>query len=157
MTFHFIEGHQQTWPIRVMCQTLEVSPAGYYAWLRRPPSFQEQRREALLVLIQGIHAEVKRRYGSPRIHATLAARGETCSVNTVAKLMHDNDIRAKSARKFRCRTTDSNHALPVAENVLGRQFNPEAARAWWRIRIGAASMPASITNFSWARTGSYAA
>ena len=37
MTFRFIKGHQQTWPIRVMCQTLEVSPAGYYAWLRRPP------------------------------------------------------------------------------------------------------------------------
>ena len=131
MTFRFIEGHQQTWPIRVMCQTLEVSPAGYYAWLRRPPSFQEQRREALLVLIQGLHAEVKQRYGSPRIHKALAARGETCSVNTVAKLMRDNDIRAKSARKFRCTTTDSNHALPVAQNVLGRQFNPEAANEAW--------------------------
>ena len=131
MTFRFIEGHQQTWPIRVMCQTLEVSPAGYYAWLRRPPSFQEERREALLVLIRGIHAEVKQRYGSPRIHAALAARGETCSLNTVAKLMHDNDIRAKSARKFRCRTTDSNHALPVAENVLNRQFDPEAANEAW--------------------------
>ena len=131
MTFRFIEGHQQSWPIRVMCRTLEVSPAGYYAWRRRPPCFQEQRREALLVLIQGIHAEVKQRYGSPRIHAALAARGETCSVNTVAKLMHDNGIRAKSARKFRCRTTDSNHALPVAENVLGRQFDPEAANEAW--------------------------
>jgi putative transposase len=131
VTFSFIEGHQQTWPIRVMCQTLQVSPAGYYAWLRRPPSFQEQRREALLVLIQGIHAEVKQRYGSPRIHKALAARGETCSVNTVAKLMHDNDIRAKSARQFRCKTTDSNHALPVAQNVLGRQFDPEAANEAW--------------------------
>ena len=131
MTYRFIEGHQETWPIRVMCDALEVSPAGYYAWLRRPPSFQEQRREALLGLIQGIHAEVKQRYGSPRIHAALAARGETCSVNTVAKLMHDNDIRAKSARKFRCKTTDSNHAFPVAENVLGRQFDPEAANEAW--------------------------
>jgi transposase InsO family protein len=114
-----------------MCETLEVSPAGYYAWLRRPPSFQEKRREALLVLIRGIHAEVKRRYGSPRIHATLAARGEACSVNTVAKLMRANDIRAKSARKFRCRTTDSSHALPVAENVLDRQFDPEAPNEAW--------------------------
>ena len=131
MTYRFIEGHQETWPIRVMCDALEVSPAAYYAWLRRPPSFQEQRREALLGLIQGIHAEVKQRYGSPRVHAALVARGEPCSVNTVAKLMRNNDIRAKSARKFRCRTTDSSHALPVAENVLGRQFDPEAANEAW--------------------------
>lgn len=131
MTYRFIAGHQETWPIRVMCATLEVCPAGYYAWLRRPPSFQEQRREALLGLIRGIHAEAKQRYGSPRVHALLTARGEACSVNTVAKLMRQNDIHAKSARKFRCRTTDSNHALPVAQNVLERQFDPEAANEAW--------------------------
>jgi putative transposase len=130
MTFRFIEGHKDEWPVRVMCATLEVSPAGYYAWLVRPPSFQEQRREALLVLIQGIHAEAKQRYGSPRVHALLAAREEPCSVNTVAKIMRDNDIRAKSARKFRC-TTDSNHPLPVAPNVLGRQFDPQRPNESW--------------------------
>jgi transposase InsO family protein len=85
----------------------------------------------LLVLIRGIHAEVNERYGSPRIHAALADRGETCSLNAVAMLMHDNHIRAKSTRKFRCKTTDSHHALPVAENVLGRQFDPEAANEVW--------------------------
>lgn len=131
MTYRFIEGHQEAWPVRVMCQTLEVSPAGYYAWLSRPPSFQQQRRAALLVLIQGIHAEVKQRYGSPRVHAALAAQGEACSVNTVAKLMRDNDIRAKSARRFRCRTTDSNHPLPVADNLLGREFEPEGPNESW--------------------------
>jgi putative transposase len=130
MTFRFIEGHKDEWPVRVMCATLEVSPAGYHAWLVRPPSFQGQRREALLVLIQGIHAGVKQRYGSPRVHAALAARGEGCSVNTVAKLMRDNDIRAKSARKFR-RTTDSNHPLPVAANVLDRKFDPLGPNEAW--------------------------
>jgi len=130
VTFRFIEGHKDRWPVRLMCQALEVSPAGYYAWLRRPPSFQEQRREALLVLIRGIHAEVKQRYGSPRVHALLAAREEPCSVNTVAKLMRDNGIRAKSARKFRS-TTDSNHPLPVAANVLGREFDPEGPNESW--------------------------
>jgi len=130
MTFRFIEGHKDRWPVRLMCETLEVSPAGYYAWLVRPPAFQQQRREALLVLIQGVHAEAKQRYGSPRVHAALAARGEACSVNTVAKLMRDNGIRAKSARKFRC-TTDSNHPLPVASNVLDRQFDPERPNESW--------------------------
>jgi transposase InsO family protein len=130
MTFAFIENHKQTWPVRVMCDTLEVSPAGYYAWLVRPPSFQQQRREALLVLVQGIYAEVKGRYGSPRVAALLAAREQPCSVNTVAKLMRDNDIRAKSARKFR-RTTDSNHKLPVAENLLDREFDPQGPNESW--------------------------
>jgi len=130
VTFAFIESHQQDWPVRVMCDALEVSPAGYYAWLRRPPSFQEERREALLVLIQGLHAQAKQCYGSPRVHAALAARGEACSVNTVAKLMRDNGIRAKSARKFRC-TTDSNHPLPVADNLLDRQFDPEGPNESW--------------------------
>jgi putative transposase len=130
VTFAFIEAHKDQWPVRLMCETLEVSPAGYYAWLVRPPSFQEQRREALLVLIQGIHAEAKQRYGSPRVHALLAAREEPCSVNTVAKIMRDNDIRAKSARKFRC-TTDSNHPPPVAPNVLGRQFDPQRPNESW--------------------------
>ena len=98
MTFAFIEAHEEAWPVRVLCDALEVSPSGYYSWLVRPPSFQEQRREALLVLIRGVHAQAKRRYGSPRIHAALEGRGEDCSVNTVAKLMRDNDIRAKTAR-----------------------------------------------------------
>jgi putative transposase len=130
VTFAFIASHQGDWPVRVLCETLEVSSAGYYAWLRRPPSFQEQRRAALLVLIQSVHAEAKQRYGSPRVHAALNARGEACSVNTVAKLMRDNDLRAKSARKFRC-TTDSNHPLPVAANLLDRQFDPEGPNESW--------------------------
>jgi putative transposase len=130
VTFAFIEAHEGAWPVRVMCDALQVSPSGYYSWLVRPPSFQEERREALLVLIRGVHAGAKRRYGSPRIHAALEGRGEGCSVNTVAKIMRDNDIRAKTARKFRC-TTDSNHRLPVADNVLDRQFDPEAPNEKW--------------------------
>jgi putative transposase len=131
VTFAFIEAHQQTWPVRVMCDALGVSPSGFYSWLVRPPSFQEQRREALLVLIRGIHAEAKGRYGSPRVHAALAGRDGARSVNTVARIMRDNHIRAKSARQFKCRTTDSNHALPVADNVLDRQFDPARPNEAW--------------------------
>src|SRR4051812_48093015 len=130
MTFRFIDEHRDQWPVRLLCETLEVSTAGYYAWRARPASAREQRCAALVVYIRAIHAEVKARYGSPRIHAELAALGQDCCVNTVAKLMHDNDIRAKTARKFRC-TTDSNHDLPVADNLLDRQFDPEAANEAW--------------------------
>jgi putative transposase len=130
MTFGFIEENCGQWPVRLLCEMLEVSSAGFYAWRERPTSARQQRRDALVVEIRGIHAEVKARYGSPRIHAELVARGQDCCVNTVAKLMRDNDIAARTARKFRC-TTDSNHDLPVAENLLDRQFDPASANESW--------------------------
>jgi transposase InsO family protein len=130
MTFRFIQEHRRQWPVRLLCETLEVSTAGYYAWRQRPTSPRRQRRDALAVDIRAIHGEVKARYGSPRIHAELAARGRPCSVNTVAKLMRAHGIRAKTARKYRC-TTDSDHGLPVAGNLLDRQFRPDAANQAW--------------------------
>ncbi len=131
MTYCFIDQHKDQWPVRLLCETLEVSPAGYYAWRQRPASELQQRRDALLVEIRAIHAKVKARYGSPRIHKELVARGQDCCANTVAKLMRDNDIQAKTARKFRVTTTDSNHNLPVADNILDRQFNPSEANEVW--------------------------
>jgi putative transposase len=128
--FSFIQEHLDLWPVSVMCQTLGVSKAGFYAWLKRPVSPQQQRRDALLVEICAVHAEVKQRYGSPRIAAELQGQGIDCCVNTVAKLMRDNDIQAKTARKFK-NTTDSNHGLPVADNLLDRQFDPEAPNERW--------------------------
>ena len=130
MTYRFIEEHKGRWPVRLLCETLEVSSASYYAWRQRPRSRRRQRHDALLVEVRAIHAEFQARYGSPRIHAELEARGHDCCVNTVARLMHDHDIRAKTARKFRC-TTDSNHDLPVADNLLDRQFDPGSANEAW--------------------------
>ncbi len=130
MTFRFIDEHRDQWPVRLLCQALGVSTASYYAWRDRPASARQQQQDALLVQIRALHAEFKARYGSPRIHAELAARGQDCCVNTVAKLMRDHDLHAKTARKFRC-TTDSNHDLPVAENLLDRQFDPAAPNEVW--------------------------
>ena len=74
MTFRFIHEHRHLWPVRLLCQTLEVSTAGYYAWQGRPASARAQRRDTLLGEIRAVHAAVKARYGSPRVHAELAAR-----------------------------------------------------------------------------------
>ena len=131
MTYRFIDEHKRQWPVRLLCEALEVSPAGYYAWRQRPRSDRQRRRDALLVEVRAIHAEVKARYGSPRIHAELLARGHDCCVNTVAGLMRQAGIAAKTARRFRCTTTDSAHDLPVAENLLDRQFNPSEANDAW--------------------------
>jgi len=129
MTFRFIEEHRAQWPVRLLCDTLEVSTAGYYAWRRRPRSAR-RRRDALVAEIRAIHAEVKARYGSPRFHAERVARGQGCCVNTVARLVHDHGLAAKTARKLR-QTTDSDHDLPVAENLLGRQFDPVSPNVSW--------------------------
>ena len=131
MTFRFIEENRHDWPVRLLCETLGVSPAGYYAWRGRPASPRQQRRAALLVEIRAAHAEAKARYGSPRVHAELAARGRGCCVNTVAKLMRQDGIAAKTARKFRCTTTDSGHDLPVADNLLSRQFDAPGPNERW--------------------------
>jgi transposase InsO family protein len=130
VTFRFIEGYREQWPVRVLCDALDVSPAGYYAWRDRPASARQQEQDALLVEIRAIHAEFQARYGSPRVHAELVARGHDGCVNTVAKLMRAHEIRAKTARKFRC-TTDSDHDLPVAENLLDRQFDPAGPNEAW--------------------------
>jgi transposase InsO family protein len=113
-----------------MCHALGVSRAGYYAWRKRAPSAAEVRREELTEEVKRIHAQMKGRYGSPRVHAELVARGYACCANFVAKLMREAGIAAKTKRKFR-QTTDSNHALPVAENVLDRQFEPGQPNASW--------------------------
>lgn len=130
MTFRFIHQHRGRWPVAVMCDTLAVSTAGYYAWRGRPVSARRQRRDALTAHIRTVHAQVKARYGSPRMHAELVARGHGCCVNTVARLMRRAGIAAKTARKFR-HTTDSDHDRPVAANVLDRQFDPAGANEAW--------------------------
>jgi putative transposase len=130
LIFGFIDAHQQEWPVTVMCDVLEVSTAGFYAWRGRPVSAGQERRDRLIAEIRVIHDTVKARYGSPRVHAELVARGSPCCVNTVAKLMQTQGIVAKTARRFR-HTTDSNHDLPVAENLLDRAFDPATANEAW--------------------------
>ncbi len=130
MIFAWIEERCQEWPITVLCRVLEVSRSGFYAWRSRDASAAEERREELTAEVKEIHAEVKARYGSPRIHAELVARGHGCCVNTVAQVMREAGIAAKTKRKFR-QTTDSNHPYPVAENVLDRDFDPEEPNTSW--------------------------
>jgi putative transposase len=130
LTFRFIAEHEPQWPVAWMCEALEVSASGYYAWAGRGPSAAAARRRDLAAAITVIHAEVRGRYGSPRMTAELNARGYPCAENTVAALMRSHGIRAKAARRF-VRTTDSRHGLPVADNLLARDFDPAGPNAAW--------------------------
>lgn len=131
MKYSFIRQNSSAFPVRSMCQVLGVSSAGYYAWFDREPSAADKRREELAREIRTAHADVKRRYGSPRMHAELNARGHACSVNTVAKIMKGLGIQAISHRKFRVTTTDSNHDFPVAANVVDRDFTASKPNEVW--------------------------
>jgi transposase InsO family protein len=128
--YDFIRQHRTTWPVSWLCSALEVTTTGFYAWLVRPQGLQEKRRDILLAEIRVIAQQVKGRYGSPRIHAELLARGLPCALNTVARLMQEAGIVARTHKKFR-HTTDSNHGRPVADNLLSREFLPDQPdRAW---------------------------
>jgi len=130
LTFRFIAENAGEWPVTWMCEALEVSASGYYAWTARTDSPTDTWRQELVGAIEEVHAEVKHRYGSPRMTAELKARGYECSENTVARLMSANGIRARTPRRFAC-TTDSNHRLPVAANLLDREFDPERPNQVW--------------------------
>jgi transposase InsO family protein len=130
MRFRFIEDQRATYPVRVMCGVLDVSPAGYYAWCRRPESRRDAANRGLLAEIRRVHADSRGRYGSPRVHAALRAEGIRAGRHRVAGLMRRHGLQARRPRRF-CRTTDSRHAFPPASNLLARQFTATAPNQVW--------------------------
>jgi transposase InsO family protein len=134
--FAFIKDHLAgEFPVDVACAVLEVSRSGYYAWRDRPASARAARNDALAAKLEATHAEHRGVYGSPRLYAAVVAAGERVSLNTVAKVMRARGIRARTKRKFVPRTTDSAHARPVADNVLGRDFTADRPDQKWAVDI----------------------
>lgn len=130
MKFQAIQKYERRYSVSLMCRVLEVTRGGYYAWRQREPSDREVNDRELLRQIREIHATYRRVYGSPRIHAELLARGIRCGENRVARLMQEHGIRARQARRYRA-TTQSKHNLPVAPNLLNREFNAERRDQRW--------------------------
>jgi putative transposase len=131
MRFCLIENQRDIWPVRVMCDALSVSPSGYYAWRSRPESPREIANRELLSDIRRVHAEHRGRYGAPRIHAGLRAEGQNVSRKRVERVMRRHGIRAHAPRRYRICTTDSKHSLPVAANLLDRNFVAEKPDQVW--------------------------
>lgn len=131
MSFRFIEDHRDSYPIRLMCDVLEVSPAGYYAWRDRPVSERARSNVALLSEVRQIHRDSGQRYGSPRVHAVLRRQGRSVSRGRIERLMQRYGIRAIMAPPRRVRTTDSRHDLPIAPNLVQRQFTAAAPNRVW--------------------------
>jgi len=131
MSFRFIEDHRDAYPVRVLCAVLEVSPAGYYAWRTREPSARAAANAGLLAAIRQVHQDSGRRYGSPRVHAELRAQGRGPSRGRIERLMRRHGIRAIMAPPRRVRTTDSRHSLPIAPNIVARDFTATAPNRVW--------------------------
>jgi transposase InsO family protein len=131
MRFRLIAAHAGTWPIRIACRVLGVSASGYYAWRDRPDSARAVANRQILADIRRLHASHRSRYGSPRLQAALRAEGRQVSRGRVERLMRINGIRAIAGRRFRPTTTNSRHALPIAPNLLNRQFAVTRPNTVW--------------------------
>lgn len=122
--------HAHLFPISKMSQVFGVSRSGYYRWLSAPPSPRAQENARLTRRIKDIWEGSGKTYGAPRIHQQLAGEGEQASRPRVARLMARAGIQSQLRPKWTS-TTDSEHSLPVAPNVLNRQFFPDRLGQAW--------------------------
>jgi transposase InsO family protein len=128
--FAFIEAEKAQFPIAQMCTTLRVSSSGFYAWRRRPRAPRQEQDQRLRVAIAAIYTEKRCRYGSPRIHRELRDQGQCLGRKRVARLMVEQGLKVCHKRRFRT-TTDSRHGLPIARNVLNREFTVATPNVAW--------------------------
>ena len=125
-----IERQRGQYPLVMMCRLLEVRRSTYYAWRKRPESRRTKEDRRLVIEIELSHKASDRTYGSPRVHEDLQEQGIRCGRKRVARLMRENGIRAKQARRFKA-TTDSDHNDPVAPNLLDREFHVDVPDRVW--------------------------
>ena len=134
MKYAFIQRHRRVWPIRVQCRVLRVSVSGYHEHFARRRDILQRRhlsREALLLHIRAVYAEHRGAYGWPRIWRQLRAQGIRVGKLRVQRLMQQHGIRARGKRRFRVATTDSRHNLPIAPNLVDRNFTAAAPNKVW--------------------------
>ena len=134
MKYALIRRHCRVWPIRVQCRMLGVSVAGYHEHFVRRLHLARRRHltaEALVVHIRAVFTANRGAYGWPRIWRELSARGVRVGKRRVQRLMQQHGIRARGRRRFRVTTTDSRHSLPIAPNLLNRNFAVAAPNQAW--------------------------
>lgn len=126
MKYAWIQSHQNDFPVSLMCQLLDVGRSSYYEWLHAKPSPRMLENQRLSKKIKEVFMESRCLYGSRRVRKKLQAEGEMISRRRVGKLMKQLNLYCKTKRKFRA-TTNSKHSLPIAPNLLERNFNATTA------------------------------
>jgi putative transposase len=128
--YRFIHAEKAEFPVAFSCRVLGVARSGYYRWLSATPSTRSVQDRMLTAKVRDIHHEHKSRYGSPRIHRELRARGERVGRKRVARLMRADGLQGRRPRRFK-KTTDSRRTKRIAPNLLNRDFTTTAPnRAW---------------------------
>jgi len=128
--YAFIRAHSEEHAVVRLCDLLGVSTSGYYDWYDRPESTRTRENRELTSKIHHFHQRSNAIYGSPKIHKDLVADGQPCSVNRVARLMKQADIKSKLSRKFVVTTNSRNTAAP-APDLLQRNFSVARQDAAW--------------------------
>ena len=131
MKYAFIHVEKANFPVSVLCSVLKVSRSGFYAWLGRPKSLRQQQNDELGATILAIHQKSRGTYGSPRVHAMLRANDVRVGKKRVARLMQQQGLVSRRKRRFKASGTQSDSALPVAKNLLGRQFKQDTPNTAW--------------------------
>lgn len=138
MSFALIEARKaelpMELPVEMACAVLNVSVSGYYAWKRREASPRQRRDMVLLAHIRAQFVTSHETYGSPRMHVELNEDGLVVGKHRVARLMRDNGLKARQKTRFK-KTTDSDHAGPVAPNLLDQDFQAERPDQKWAVDI----------------------
>ena len=114
-----------------MCGVFKLSRSGYYSWIHRYPSGRVRETRLLKQEIESIYKKSGKAYGSPKIALELNNKGWKVSRPRVARIMQKHGWKSRICKKFRCSTTDSNHNLPVFENILNRNFKAEKISQKW--------------------------
>ncbi len=130
MKFAFIDAQKAQHAVEALCRLLGVSRSGYYAWRKRRTSPRRAQDQRLAEQVAQIHARSRETYGSPRVHAALRAAGHPVGRKRVERLMRQQGLRGRAPRRYRA-TTDSAHALPIAPNVVERDFEVTAPNEAW--------------------------
>lgn len=128
--YALIEQWRQQFPIEAMCQVFGVSRSGYYNWVQHDPSDRKQSDERLKLEIKVAHIRTRETYGTRQLQTELAENGIIVGRDRLARLRKELRLRCKQKRKFRA-TTNSNHNLPVAPNLLNQTFAPTAPNQVW--------------------------
>ena len=119
--------------ISKLCEHLQVSTSGYYAWEQRQssPSPRALEDRDLAMEVQAIHAESRQTYGGPRVQAVLRSRGRRHGRKRIGRLMTQMGLHGRQRGRYRVRTTDSNHDHPIAPNRLAEAPSPTAPNQIW--------------------------
>lgn len=142
MKFRMIDRCREAFPVRTMCQQLQVSPSGYYGWRDRIPSLRTKANQVLLKLIRSIHDESDGVMGAPRIWEELLYQGQCYAKNRIARLMRINDIQG-IPQKRRWKKRDSGIRPNDINNHLERDFKAGQANTKW------------VTDITYIRTGEH--